>query len=115
MDIDFDLFFNDCKKHIKKFKSRVLDYDYETYKNLDYIEWGILFFIDTVKDPKKMKKMKDYLLSINKTEKDINKIFYFFLKSDYKYENGIFSFYESFELDLNPDLIKKTTTKFTIL
>ena len=115
MDVDFDLFFNDCKKHIKKFKTRVLDYDYETYKNLDYIEWGILFFIDTVKDPKKMKKMKDYLLSINKSEKDINKIFYFFLKSDYKYENGIFSWNEMDELDLDFDIVKKTSSKFTIL
>jgi len=114
MDINFDLM-NDCKKQIKKFKSRVLDYNYDKFKNLDFIEFGILFFVHVVNDSNRMKKLKKYLLSINKSEKEINKIFYFFLKSDYKYEKGIFSFYESFELDLDPDIIKKTTTTFTIL
>ena len=114
MDINFDLM-NDCKKQIKKFKSRVLDYNYDKFKNLDFIEFGILFFINVVNDGNRMKKLKKYLLSINKSEKEINKIFYFFLKSDYKYEKGVFSWNEIDELNLDPDIIKKTTTTFTIL
>lgn len=114
MDINFDLM-NDCKKQIKKFKSRVLDYNYDKFKDLDFIEFGILFFVHVVNDAKRMKNLKKYLLSIDKSEKEINQIFYFFLKSDYKYENGVFSWNEMDELDLDLNIIKKTTTKFTIL
>ena len=113
-NVNFNII-NDLKKYIKKFKSKIYDLDYEKYNDLDNIEITNLFMIYIVEDAKLMKKYKTILLDLNHNEKEINHLFYFYLKSNYKHENGIFSFYESFELDLDVDKIKKTTTTYTIL
>ena len=105
---------DDLFKYIKRFKSHLLDIDYETYKDEDDFSFTNLFMIRIVDDPKKMKIYKNILLDKGHTEKDINHLFYFYLKSNYKHENKIFSWYEIDELDINYDDINTTTT-YTIL
>jgi len=62
-----------------------------------------------------MKILKNKLLNHNIQEKYINDLFYKIIKLEYKYDKGIFSYYEIQTWDLEPDLVKKTTTKYTLI
>ena len=108
-NVNFNII-NDLKKYIKKFKSKIYDLDYEKYNDLDNIEITNLFMIYIVEDAKLMKKYKTILLDLNHNEKEINHLFYFYLKSNYKHENKLFSWYEYDELDLPYDDFKSTLT-----
>jgi len=112
-NINFSIIY-DLKKYIKKFKSRIYDLDYEKYKDLDNIEITNLFMIYIVEKIPLMKKYKKILMELNHDEKEINHLFYFYLKSNYKHENKLFSWYEYDELDLPYDDFKSTLS-YTIL
>ena len=47
MNIDWGVM-DELEKPIKRFKHKVLDSDYEDFKNLDYCEWGTLFMTTIV-------------------------------------------------------------------
>lgn len=101
-------------KDIKKFKSRMLDFDYERFKNTDYCEWCLLFLVDIVNKPKLMKFYKNKLLDLGFEEKKINDLFYFIMKCDMKFETKQFSWFEMEELGIEFDP-KIKTTNWTIL
>lgn len=107
--------FKICKKEIRLFKSSCLDKDYDLFKDNDNDRWNILFLQSMCSKPKNMKYLKTKLLNQGIEEKTINDLLYTILKFDYKYENGIFSYYEIQTWDLEPDLVKKTSTKYTLI
>ncbi len=116
MDIEIDdKIFDICKSHIKYFKSECLNADYEYFKNKTQGEWNSTFLQGCLIDPKNMKKLKNKLLSGGIESKYINELFYTILKYNYKYEEGLFSFNEAFEWDVPSEMVKKTTTKYTLI
>ena len=112
-EVNFSMI-NDLKKHIKRFKSKILDLNFEKYCDLDNDEIVNLFMIYVVENTFLMKKYKKILLDLNHDEKEINHLFYFYLKSNYKHENKLFSWFEYDELDLPYDDFNSTLT-YTIL
>ena len=107
--------FEICKKEIRLFKSKCLDVDYDYFKNKNKDDWNILYLQSSLLDPKNMKKLKNKLLNHGIEEKTINDLFYTILKFNYKYEVGLFSFNELLEWDIEHELVKKTSTKYTLI
>ena len=107
--------FDTLKKDIKKFKSKLLDENYELFKDIEQDKLSNLFLYSIVKNNKIMKKVKSQLLNNNISEKDINDLFYKTLKFYYKQEEGIFSWNEIEEWDLDLEDIKTTTTNYTLI
>lgn len=114
MEVNLNLVLH-FKKYIKRFKSKLLDLQYEKYKDYNNQELTQLFMITITDNPKTMKQFRQILLDNNCNQKEVNNFFYYYLKSNYKFSNGLFSFHEINELDLDFDLIKDTTTTYTIL
>lgn len=116
MDIEIDQeIFDICKKHIKSFKSECLDADYDYFKNTNQDEFNILYIQSCLLDPKNMKKLKNKLLNSGIKSKYINDLFYTILKFNYKYDVGNFSWFEIDMWNIEPELIKKTSTKYTLI
>lgn len=116
MEIEIDQnIFDICKKHIKLFKSECLDADYDYFKNKNQDEWNVMYLQSCLLDPKNMKKLKNKLLNGGIEDKYINNLFYTILKFNYKYDVGLFSFNECFEWNIDPELVKKTSTKYTLI
>lgn len=106
---------NVLSKDIKKFKSALLNVNYEAFTEIGDERINNLFFYSIVKNNKIMKKVKVKLLTNDIKEKDINDLFYKILKFHYKQEEGLFSWNEIIEWDIDMDDIKKTTTKYTLI
>jgi len=116
MDIEIDdKIFDICKSHIRCFKSECLNADYDYFKNKTQQEWNTIFLQGCLIETRNMKKLKKKLLSGGIDEKYINDLFYTILKYNHKYEQGLFSFNEINEWSIEPYLIKKTTTKYTLI
>ncbi len=107
--------FNVLKKDIKKFKSGLFDENYEEFSKLDEDRINNLFLYSIVKNNKIMKKVKLKLLNNDIEEKDINRLFYTVLKFYYKEEEGLYSWNEIEEWDIDFEDIKKTTTNYTLI
>tara|TARA_R110000772_G_scaffold265576_1_gene387121 strand:- start:254 stop:598 length:345 start_codon:yes stop_codon:yes gene_type:complete len=112
-DVDWNMM-NGLHKYVKKFKSNMLDINYESYKDFDYIQYVLMFLVDVVHKPKLMKFYKTKLLELGYEDKAINKLFYWIMRCDYKFETKQFSWYELQELDLpfDPEI---RSTKWTII
>jgi len=116
MEIEIDnAIFEICKSHIKIFKSECLEADYNYFKDKTQDEWNIMFIQSCILQTKNMIKLKNKLLSGGIQSKYINDLFYTILKYNHKYEQGLFSFNEINEWSIEPYLIKKTTTKYTLI
>jgi len=116
MDIYIDTKIVDVlSKDIKKFKSALLNINYEEFIKISDERINNLFLFSIVKNNKIMKKVKVKLLSNNIKEKDINDLFYKILKFHHKHEEGIFSWNEIEEWNIDFEDIKKTTTKYTLI
>ena len=104
------------KQDFKKFKSKMLDED-ETLVEMfnDKIYAYNLFCYSIVDDTKFMKIVKNKLLVEKIPEKHINNFFYTFLKMQHKTDNGLWSFNEMMEMDIDFEDVKKTTTKYTFM
>tara|TARA_R100001440_G_scaffold4551_1_gene10444 strand:- start:831 stop:1196 length:366 start_codon:yes stop_codon:yes gene_type:complete len=109
----WDKIWDILKKDFRKFKSRMLDED-ETMMECfeDPIYAYNLFCYSIVDDPKYMKIVKNMLLKKGIPEKHINNFFYTFLKMQYKTDEGLWSFNEMMEMNLDFEDVKKTTTKY---
>jgi hypothetical protein len=112
MDIQLpENFFNILNKDFKKFKSNLLDMDYDVFKNYNKRELEVLFLYSIVDNTNAMKTIKNKLIK-SVMESEINKCFYNILKFKYKQDNGLWSWNEINEWDIPFDEIKKTTTNF---
>ena len=107
--------FKICKKEIRLFKSTSLDKDYDLFKDNTNDRWNVLFLQTMCSKPRTMKYLKNKLLNHGIEEKTINDLIYTILKFDYKYENGIFSYYEVDEWDVDLDRLKKPTLTYTLI
>ena len=114
IEID-DKIFEICKSNIKYFKNECLNADYNYFKNKNQDEWNTLYLQGVLLEPKNMKKLKNKLLNGGIKSSYINDLFYSILKFNYKYEVGLFSWYEIQTFDIEPELVKKTTTKYTLI
>ena len=107
--------FDFLKKDIRKFKSKLLDENYELFKELEEDKISNLFLYSIINNNKVMKKVKLKLLNNNISEKSINELFYTTLKFYYKQENGLFSWNEIEEWDIDLEDIKNTTCNYTLI
>ena len=107
--------FDILKKDIRKFKSKLLDENYELFKELEEDKISNLFLYSIINNNKVMKKVKLKLLNNNISEKSINELFYTTLKFYYKQENGLFSWNEIEEWDIDLEDIKNTTCNYTLI
>jgi len=116
MEIEIDeKIFQICKRHIKVFKSECLDADYAYFRDKNQDEWNIMYIQACLLETKNMIKLKNKLVSGGINQKYINELFYKVLKFNFKHERGLFSFNEIIEWDIEPDMIKSTTTKYTLI
>ena len=107
--------FDILKKDIRKFKSKLLDENYELFKELEEDKISNLFLYSIINNNKVMKKVKLKLLNNNISEKSINELFYTTLKFYYKQENGLFSWNEIEEWNIDLEDIKNTTCNYTLI
>tara|TARA_R110002050_G_scaffold114888_1_gene230800 strand:- start:778 stop:1128 length:351 start_codon:yes stop_codon:yes gene_type:complete len=116
MQIEIDQkIFDICKSHIRFFKNECLTEDYDYFKNKNQDDWNIMYLQSCLLDPKNMKKLKNKLLNGGIESNYINNLFYIILKYNYKYDVGNFSWFEIQEWDIEPELVKKTSTKYTLI
>ena len=114
MDIKLpERFYNILNKDFRKFKSCLLDENYELFNKYDKKELEVLFLYSIVDNPNGMKSVKKKLLKNNINEKEINNLFYTILKFKYKQERGLWSWNEIEEMDIELDSIKETSTKYS--
>jgi|TARA_R110000744_G_scaffold200015_1_gene319126 hypothetical protein len=114
MDINLpERFYNILNKDFRKFKSCLLDENYELFNKYDKKELEVLFLYSIVDNPNGMKSVKKKLLKNNINEKEINNLFYTILKFKYKQERGLWSWNEIEEMDIELDSIKETSTKYS--
>lgn len=99
---------------IKKTKNHLFDEDYDFWKDKDISDFTAIFMAGIIQNNKLIKKIKNHLYLHHHSEKEINEFIYFFLKLDYKIENGVWSWNEADEYDIDFDKIKKTTTKYDL-
>ena len=116
MDITVpDDIYNLLKPDFRKFKSCLLDEDFEVFKTYSKRYLDVLFLYSIVDSPHAMKSIKKKLLKNNITEKVINELFYTILKFKFKNDKGMWSWNEIEEYDIPLDDIKETTTKYTFI
>lgn len=113
-DVDWNMM-HGLHKDIKRFKNKMIDFDENRFKDTDYCQWVLLFLLDVVNKAKLMKFYKNKLMQLGYEDKNINKLFYWIMKCDYKFENKIWSFNELMELDLEFDSDMKSTLNYTII
>ncbi len=116
MEIEIDeKIFQICKKHIRFFKSQLLDADYDYFKDKSQDEWNIMYIQSCLLETKNMLKLKNKLLIGGIKSTYINDLFYTILKYNFKHEHGLFSWYEIETWDVPSEMIKKTSTKYTLI
>ena len=107
--------FKILKKEITTLKKLVLETEYDNFKDFTKNNWNMFYLQAMCFKPKNMKILKDKLLDNGIDEKYINNLLYKILKHDYKYENGIFSWNEIEEWNIDIDDVKKTTIDYTLI
>ena len=110
-DLEYQL-----KKDFKKFKSMMLDLD---EKNINIFEdedkaWN-LYILSIVWDNNTMIKCIKKLIKNGVNQKVINDYFKNFIKMKYKMQNGIWSWNEIDEYDIDFNDVKKTRTNMSFL
>ncbi len=77
MNIDWDIM-DMLEKPIKRFKHKVLDSDYENFKDCESVDWHLLFMTTIVNNTKNMIELKVFLFSKEVCEKKKKESLYFF-------------------------------------
>jgi len=103
------------KKELKKFKSYMLEVDYEEFKNYSDEKLFSLFIYSIINDSNALKQIKMKSIKANINQKDFNEFFYVSLKWLDKQERGLWSFHECTELNIPFENIKKLTLTYTII
>ena len=99
----------------KMFHKLMLDSDdtyYDYYKTLNQDQRFQTFIFSILDQNKPFKKYYDFLIYNGCNKKDVNNFFYYYLKMKHKSENGIWSWSEIEELEIELEDIKKTTNTF---
>ena len=102
-------------KEIKKFKSYMLDEDYEEFSSYPPERFFALYMYSLVNNSNGLKKVKKKCLINNVSEKEFNKIIYNCIKFIDKTHRGCWSFYEATMLDIPVEQIHTTTLTYTII
>ncbi len=114
-----DLIPNDMRKilkcDLKKFKSYMLDEDYEQFKQYDEEAFFSLYIVSILDNPKVLKKVKKICVNGGIDPKNFNIFIYNSMKYCDKLNRGIWSWYEIDKLNIPFEDIKATTLTYTIL
>ena len=102
-------------KEIKKFKSYMLDEDYEEFSSYPPERFFALYMYSLVNNSNGLKKVKKKCLKNNVSEKEFNKIIYNCMRFIDKTERKIWSFYEATILDIPVEEISELTLTYTIM
>jgi len=103
------------KPELKKFKSYLLEDDYEEFKDYDKEAIYSLYIYSLLDNPKALKKVKNICISGGIEEKQFNKFIYISMKYIDKVKRGCYSWYEIFTWDIPVEEIKETTLTYTII
>ena len=102
-------------KEIKKFKSYMLDEDYEEFSSYPPERFFALYMYSLVNNSNGLKKVKKKCLINNVSEKEFNKIIYNCMRFIDKTHRGCWSFHEITELNIPVEEIQELTINYTIL
>ena len=103
------------KKELKKFKSFLLEDNYEQFKDYDNEGLLSLYLYSLIDNPKALKKVKNICTNGGVDTKEFNEFIYVAMKYVDKNEKGIWSWYEMNELNICHTEVKKTTLTYTIM
>jgi len=103
------------KKDLSRFKSYMLDEDYEQFKTYDNEAFFSLYIISILDNPFALKKVKKICTDGGIDSKEFNRFIYTSLKYCDKLDKGIWSFHEANELNIPFEDIKKLTLTYVIL
>ena len=103
------------KKDLSRFKSYMLDEDYEQFKTYDNEAFFSLYIISILHNPFALKKVKKICTCGGIDPKQFNTFIYTSMKYIDKLNTGIWSWYEMYILDIPFEDIKGTTLTYTII
>ena len=103
------------KHELKKFKSHLLDEDYDQFKDYDKEAIYSLYIYSLLDNPVALKKVKKICIDNGIDPKQFNKFIYISMKYVDKLKRGCYSWYEIFMWDIPFEEIKETTLTYTIL
>jgi len=110
---------NDMRKILKyelrKFKSYMLDEDYEQFKGYDDEGFFSLYIISILDNPVALKKVKKICTDSGIDPKEFNAFIYTSLKYIDKLRRGIWSFHECTEFNIPYEDIKQLTLTYVII
>ena len=99
----------------KKFKSYMLDENYEEFSVYDENKMFSLFMFSLINNKTALQESKKKCLKNNITEKEYNNLIYNTMKYIHKIERGCWSFHEITELNIPVEEIQELTLTYTIL
>jgi len=103
------------KKDLKKFKSYILDEDYEQFKDYEDEAFFSLYIVSILDNPKVLKKVKKICTDSGIDPKQFNKFIYASMKYIDKLNKGLWSFHECTEFNIPFEDIKQLTLTYTII
>ena len=110
---------NDMRKvlkcELKKFKSYMLDENYEEFIQYDNEGFFSLYIISILDNPVALKKVRNICICGGIDSKEFNKFIYSSMKYIDKLRRGIWSFHECTEFNIPYEDIKQLTLTYTII
>jgi len=103
------------KKELKKFKSYMLELDYEEFKDYSKEKMFSLYVYSLIENPIGLKKIKTKCLQNGINAKDFNDFIYLSMKWKDKQERGIYSWYEADYFNIDIEDWKETTLTYIIM
>lgn len=103
------------KKDLIKFKSYMLDEDYDQFKTYDQEAFFSLYIISILDNPKVLKKVKNICIAGGIDGKEFNAFIYTSMKYCDKLDRGIWSFHEATEFNIPFEDIKILTLTYVMI
>ena len=103
------------QKEVKHFRNYMLEVDYEEFKDYSKDKIFSLFIYSLIDNPNGLKNVKNKCIKNNIDPKKFNEFIYLSMKWKDKQEQGMYSWYEINELDIDVQDIKKTTLTYTVI
>jgi len=103
------------KPELKRFKSFLLDDNYDEFKDYDKEAIYSLYIYSLLDNPTAIKKVKEICITGGIEPKQFNKFIYISMKYVDKVKRGCYSWYEIDTWNVPVEEIKETTLSYTII